>query len=90
MGTPQYLNGSAAGRDIRLHSSGVISSGKLLLLRLPPLHHGDGHQLLVHPGVQIQDLEHLRIRNVKSKQRLVIMYIIINKATPRGTKCAAL
>lgn len=55
----RYLDGSAAGRDERLHGGGVIASGKLLLLRLPALHHGDGHQLLVHPRVQIQDLKHL-------------------------------
>lgn len=55
----QYLDGSAAGGDERLHGGGVIPSCKLLLLRLPPLHHRDGHQLLVHPRVQIQDLKHL-------------------------------
>lgn len=65
-GTPVYLNGSAACRDKRLHSSGVISSCKLLLLRLPPLNHGDRHQLFVHSGVQIQDLKHLQIHYTKN------------------------
>lgn len=55
----QYLDGSAAGGDERLHRGGVIPSSKLLLLCLPPLHHRNGHQLLVHPRVQIQDLKHL-------------------------------
>lgn len=55
----QYLDGSAAGRDKRLHGGSVIASCELLLLSLPALHHGDGHQLLVHPRVQIQDLKHL-------------------------------
>lgn len=61
-GVLQYLNGSATGRDKRLHGGGVISSRKLLLLSLPALHHGDRHQLLIHPCIQIQDLKHLEIR----------------------------
>lgn len=60
----QYLNGSATGRDVCFHSSGVISSSKLLLLRLPSLHNGDRHQLFIHPGIQVQYLKHLHPHDV--------------------------
>lgn len=58
-----YLNGSATGRDERLHGGCVISSCKLLLLGLPALYHRDGHQLFIHPGIQIQNLQHLQKQN---------------------------
>lgn len=54
-----YLDGSATGGDEGLHGGGVIASSKLLLLSLPAFHHRDGHQLLIHSGVQVQDLKHL-------------------------------
>lgn len=59
-GSPQYLNGSAAGGDEGLHCCCVISSCKFLLLRFPSFHHGYRHQFFVHPGVKIQDLQHLQ------------------------------
>ncbi len=39
-----------------LDSGGVECARKLLLLALLALHHGDCHQLLVHPGIQVQNL----------------------------------
>lgn len=89
--TTPHLNGSTTGRDESLHRRGVISSGKLLLLRLPPLHHWDCHQLLVHSGIQIQDLQHLHI--YQAPQQLC-PYSIICKNNPKiniwGIKCGML
>ena len=61
LGPEAYLDGPAAGRDEGLDGGGVVSSCKLLLLSLAPSHHGDGQQLFVHPGIQLQDLHHLHI-----------------------------
>ena len=55
----EYLDGPATGRNEGLDGSGVVSSCKLLLLSLAPSHHGDGQQLFIHPGIQLQDLHHL-------------------------------
>ena len=48
--------------NVPLHSSGKVSSCKLLLLCLPSLHCGYSQQLLVNPVVEVQDSHHLFLR----------------------------
>lgn len=75
-----YLNGSATGRDERLHSSCIISSCKLFLLRLPPFHYRDRHQLFIHPGIQVKDLQHLHTQNPLSCSKAKLLYCVLSSS----------
>mmetsp|Transcript_22026 Transcript_22026/g.74075 ORF Transcript_22026/g.74075 Transcript_22026/m.74075 type:complete len:439 (+) Transcript_22026:276-1592(+) len=53
------LDAAARVRDEALHGRGVVAPGKLLLLRLAPLDHRHGEEVLVHLPVEVEHLEHL-------------------------------
>ena len=67
------LHGAAVRGDKRLDGGGVESPREFLLLRLASFNHGDRQQLLVHPRVVIEDLQHLPLGLLLGRERAVAL-----------------
>ena len=68
-----HLNAASIDGDVGLDGRREVAAGELLALRLAPLHHGDGHQVRVDAGVQLEDLEHLLLRLAPTGERRVAL-----------------
>ena len=68
--TPTYLYAPPTGGDKGLDGGRIVSSGKLLLLCLPPRDDWNRQQLLVHCLIQSQYLHHLQWNNDSYVYRL--------------------
>ena len=65
-----HLDAAAAGADEDLDGGGVVTAGKLLLLRFAALDDRNGQQVRVDAGVQVQNVKDLRARRQKQKKKL--------------------
>ena len=67
------LDTTASGGNVALHGGGVGTTGKLLLLRLLTLDHGNGQELLIDAGVQVQNLDDLLMGSILGQMSSVAL-----------------